>query len=685
MARPDGAGDRRLVAYCVPSAGTGHAEIGAAELRAHLCGAAAGLHGPCRLRGPAGAAAHQRTARWTARACPLPEEVTAAEAPGAGPATPLEEVVAGIWCEVLGLPRVSRTDDFFELGGHSLLATQVASRLRAATGAELPIALMFQATTVAALAAALGAALADGASAAAAPPIRRVARGGDLPLSFAQERLWFLDRLAPGNAAYNIPLALAARGRLSLAALWRGRSAPWYAATRCCAPLTRCAAAGRSRRSRRPPDGACRWSTSRHCPEGSARVRPAVSSETRSPAPSTSRAARCCATSPLRLEPAEHALLLVVHHVAADGWSMGVMLEEIAALYPLALGASSLDRSPTSAVPSAPSGPRGVPQPPELPVQYADFAAWQREWLTGEVLDRQLAYWRERLAGLPVLDLPTDRPRPPLQSFRGATADSPAPAGDRRGARGAGAGERGHALHGPARRGPAPARPLRGAGGRRGRLADRRPHPGGDRGADRLLRQHPGAARRPRGRPAVRRAGGARPREAALAPTRTRTCPSSAWSRSCAPSGGRRTTRCSRSCSSCRTPAARAIELPGLGFAAVDFELPATRFDLEVSFSEEPAGRGGLAAQLTYSTDLFDAATVLRLAGHLDVLLAAVLADPSRPLSRAAAALRARAAPVDRRVERHRGRAPAPRRPRALLEQARRRPDAVAVSFEEGD
>src|SRR5262249_15003571 len=132
----------------------------------------------------------------------------------AAPRTLVEELLAGIWREVLGVSRVGRDDDFFALGGHSLLATQVASRLRAACGVELPLRRIFAAPTLSGLAAALTGALAANREEGAPPPPRRAPRQGALPLSFAQERLWFLDRLQPGGAAYNIPLVLAAAGRL---------------------------------------------------------------------------------------------------------------------------------------------------------------------------------------------------------------------------------------------------------------------------------------------------------------------------------------------------------------------------------------------------------------------------------------------------------------------------------------
>ena len=326
---------------------------------------------------------------------PSPSPPSPIQEEGEAPRTPAEEVVAGIWCEVLGLPKVSRTADFFELGGHSLLATQVISRLRAATGAELAVRELFLAPTVAGLAAALEAALSEGTS--AAPPILPVPRDRDLPLSFAQERLWFLDHLAPGLAAYHIPLAVALRGDLRQQALESALSA---VVGRHEALRTRFEE--RDRGAVQVVDPPAPWSLPRVDLSGlpgaarSAEARRLAAEDAVRPFDLTAGPpAQILRTTLLRLAPAEHALLLCVHHIAADAWSMGVMIDEISSLYQ----GSAL---------------------PALAVQYADFAVWQRDWLQGEVLERQLGYWREKLDGAPMLELPTDRPRPTAQRFRGA-------------------------------------------------------------------------------------------------------------------------------------------------------------------------------------------------------------------------------------------------------------------------
>ncbi|MEA2604526.1 MAG: hypothetical protein QOF89_5518, partial [Acidobacteriota bacterium] len=324
------------------------------------------------------------------------------------PRTALEEVLAGIWCEVLRIERVGIQDNFFTLGGHSLLATQVVSRVREAFGVELALRSLFEKPTVAALALEIES-LRSGERRFQAPPLKPVAREGDLPLSFAQERLWFLDQLRPGLTAYNVPALVRLVGRLAVDALVEalreivrrhealrtvfhlpaGEDEPVQAILPAAAvplPLVDLSAV--------PP-------ASR---EAEARRLAAV--QTRRPFDLARgpllRAVLLRLAGPEDPQGSEHVLLLSLHHIVTDGWSMGVLMREVAALY----GAFSA----------------GLPSPlPELPVQYADYATWQRDWLAGEVLAAQIAYWRDALAGVPpLLDLPTDRPRPPVQTFRGA-------------------------------------------------------------------------------------------------------------------------------------------------------------------------------------------------------------------------------------------------------------------------
>jgi amino acid adenylation domain-containing protein len=323
----------------------------------------------------------------------LPEPEWAESAGSTSPRTPTEELLAAIWSEVLGRPPVGIHDGFFDLGGHSLLATQVVSRVRRTFGVELPLRALFEAPTVAGFAGRVEAAR---RGETAVPPILPVSRDGELPASFAQERLWFLDQLDGGGAAYNVPAGIRLRGPLSV-------------------PVLTAALDGAVRRHE-----ALRTTFAM----AEEHVLQVIAPELRTPLPlidlsgvpkdearrvMEEEAARPfdLARGPLlrarllRTSPEDHLLLFLMHHIVSDGWSMGVLLREVARLY------------------------EGAPLPPP-PVQYADYAAWQREWLRGEALDRQLGWWRDRLAGLPpLLELPADRPRPLVQGNRGGRVDLP--------------------------------------------------------------------------------------------------------------------------------------------------------------------------------------------------------------------------------------------------------------------
>ncbi len=326
-------------------------------------------------------------------------ELQEANTAGAAPRTPVEEVLAGIFGEVLRLASVSVRDNFFDLGGHSLLATRVVSRIRAAFGIELPLRALFETPAVEGLARTVEASLRSGV--APAPPIVPVGRDGDLPLSFAQQRLWFLDQMEPGSPAYNMPAAVRLSGRLSPAALEASLA---EIVARHEVLRTRFEQAGGEPVQRILPAGG------RDLPLADLAGLPEGAREAEAHRLAAAEAVRPfdLARGPLlrgvllRLEAGEHVALLTMHHIASDGWSMDLLVRELAALYP-AFAA-------------------GLPSPlPPLPVQYGDFAVWQRSWLQGETLEAQLAFWRQRLAGAPpVLELPTDRPRSAVRSGRGA-------------------------------------------------------------------------------------------------------------------------------------------------------------------------------------------------------------------------------------------------------------------------
>ncbi|MCP4660712.1 MAG: amino acid adenylation domain-containing protein, partial [bacterium] len=317
----------------------------------------------------------------------------------AAPADPAEELLAGIWAGVLDLDRIGAHENFFELGGHSLLATQVVSRIREAFGVELPLPRLFEAPTVAELAAVVRA-LRQEQEGIAVLPMVPVPRGRTLPLSFAQQRLWFLDQLEPASPVYNIPLAVRLRGALPVPLLERIFSEVMrrHEVLR----TTFEPAAGEPRQVITAElELALPVVDLQALPEAvrEAEVGRLAAAEARLPFD--------LAVGPLvrvtlvRLTADDQAVLVTMHHIASDGWSMGVFRRELAVL--------------------AEAFAQGRPSPlPELPVQYADFAHWQRQWLRGEVLEAQLAYWRVELAGIPArLELPTDRPRPAVPSYRG--------------------------------------------------------------------------------------------------------------------------------------------------------------------------------------------------------------------------------------------------------------------------
>jgi amino acid adenylation domain-containing protein len=315
------------------------------------------------------------------------------------PRTPTEELVAGIFAEVLGADRIGAEDSFFERGGHSLAALRLMARVRQAFGVDLPLHRVFEVPTVAGLAAAIEAAARSGAP--VLPPLIPVEESSRL-LSFAQQRLWFLHQLAPESPAYNVPAAVHLRGDLDRAAL---SSALAELARRHETLRTRFAAEqGRPIQIVDPPAPVPVPEVDFASLPGERRLEEA------------GRLAREEALRPFDLErgpllraalavlgDGEHLLLLTLHHIVSDGWSLRVLARELGEIY----GAFA----------------QGRPSPlPELEIQYGDYAVWQRRWLQGEVLETELAYWRHRLAGAPpVLDLPLDHPRTAAAGDRGAS------------------------------------------------------------------------------------------------------------------------------------------------------------------------------------------------------------------------------------------------------------------------
>jgi len=391
LAREAAPGDKRLAAYLTS---TGE-PTAAAELRAHL---ARTLPEPMIPAAFVWLEAFPLTphGKVDRGALPAPDWAAEGRSGEALPRSPLEELLAGIWADVLGVERVGVDDDFFALGGHSLLASRLLARVQRVLGVTLPLSDLFQAPTVAALAGRIG------PLAGAEPPPAAIPREEPLPLSFAQQRLWFLHRLEPESPAYNVPGALRLTGPLwapALAAALR-EVVRRHESLRTGFP----AAQGEPRQEIAPAVVVTLAEVDLSALEEEARSA-AVEVHLKAEAGRPFDLARppLLRAFLLRLAGDEHVLLLVLHHIVSDGLSLQVLFREVATLY-----AAAVEDRPST-----------LPEPP----QYADFALWQRRSLSGERLARLLAYWRERLAGLSPLTLPIDRLRravstPPAASHR---------------------------------------------------------------------------------------------------------------------------------------------------------------------------------------------------------------------------------------------------------------------------
>ena len=354
-----------------------------------------------------------RTASGKIDRAALPEPGWGRAEPGQAPISSLEELLASLFGEVLGLGdrgTVGRTDDFFRLGGNSLLATRLIYRLRDLAGIDVPVAVLFEAPTIAELADQIEAAGSEGAISPVEPLAARSVAWAEVPLSFAQRRLWFLHQLDPEDASYNMPGALSIEGPLDLAALAhalsdlidRHETLRTALVDGTAGPAQEISPAG-ALSAALPLVDLSGLEASRRRPVA---LRIAAAEAAR---PVAIERAPLLRTTLVRLAPAEHVLAVILHHAIADGWSLGVFIREMSALY------------------TAHHTGRPAELPP-LPVQYGDFALWQRRRLTGPHLDRLLAWWRDELDGAPAtLDLPFDRPRRPVQSPSGATLAAPLP------------------------------------------------------------------------------------------------------------------------------------------------------------------------------------------------------------------------------------------------------------------
>ncbi|RKT55884.1 non-ribosomal peptide synthase/polyketide synthase [Saccharothrix australiensis] len=485
------------------------------------------------------------------------------------PRTEAERLVAGVWADVLGVERVGAEDNFFALGGDSILSIRVASRLRETF--DLSPRAVFDHPTVARLAAAL--------TGDAPTPIPRAE--GEFALSFAQQRLWFLDQFSPGGTEYVTPFAVRLRGELDVARLRRALSA--LVARHESLRTTFPAVDGLPTQVVHPPH----------------EVALPVVDELPPVEPFDLGAGPLFRPALVRVGPDEHVLALTMHHIVTDGWSGGVLVSDLAALY----AGEDL---------------------PELPVRYVDFAAWQRS----QPLDGQLEYWRERLAGVPALELPTDRPRPAVHTTSGAQCEFAVPAGVA------------DALRDIARRTDstlfmtlvAACQVLfhRWSGQEDFAL---------------------GTVAAGRDRPEVERVVGLFVNTLALRAAvdplgtfpellaRVRTTVLEAFAHQDVPFE-RVVDAVQPDRDTSRTPlfqavvalqnAPRAAGFAGLDASDVARPVVSTGFDVTVEFTEEDGG--GLAGSIEYNTDLFDAVTARRLADHLGVLLAGLATDHDRPV-----------------------------------------------------
>jgi amino acid adenylation domain-containing protein len=393
LAREDERGDKRLVAYVVANPGR---PIDLDRLREHARAELPDYMVPSAFvvipKVPLNA-----NGKIDRQALPAPEESASARKEHIAPRTPIEEMIAAIWSDVLRRPDISVEDDFFEIGGHSLLATQIASRLRAQFRIAAPVRMIFEAPTIAGLARRMDQARRE-EQGLVPPSITPVPRDSALPLSFAQERLWVLDSLEPNNPLYNIARALRIKGNLNISALENALNE-----------------IVRRHESQRTTFGisdghpvqiivpsltipiVVRDLTGTDTEQEARRIAAAESLE-----PFNLRTGPLVRASLLKLADEDQVLLLTMHHIISDAWSAGILFQELGILYE--------------------AFSQGRPSPlPELPAQYADYAAHERSWLSGDVLDKKLAYWRDQLHGAPpVLDLPTDRPRPKTRTFAGS-------------------------------------------------------------------------------------------------------------------------------------------------------------------------------------------------------------------------------------------------------------------------
>ncbi|KOX18394.1 non-ribosomal peptide synthetase [Saccharothrix sp. NRRL B-16348] len=561
--------DGRLIAYYVPVG-----VVDAAGLRAHVERVLPDFMVPAAYvaleRLPLNA-----NGKLDRAALPAPEREASAAGGFVAPRTEAERLVADVWADVLGLAEVGVEDNFFTLGGDSISSIRVVSRLRSSF--DVSPRDLFDHPTVAALAARLSGSV-PGGSGPDGAVIPRV--DGDAPLSFAQQRLWFLDQFQPGGTEYVTPLAVRLRGELDVPRLERALTAlvERHESLRTTFP----AVDGLPVTAVRPAD-----------------VTLPVVDEMPALEPFDLAEGPLFRPVLVRRGPDDHVLALTMHHIITDGWSGGVLLSDLAALY-------------------------GGEELPPLPVRYGDFAAWQRE----QPLDAQLDHWRDQLAGVPALELPTDRPRPPVQTTAGAQTEFAVPAAVAERLR-----ELARAVDGTLFMALVAACEVLFH-----RWSGQDDFAIGTVASGRDLPETQDLVGFFVNTVALR----ARIEPSATFPeflARTRATVLDAFAHQDVPFE-RVVDAVQPDRDTSRTPLFQAVVAlqnapQAAGFAGLDAEdvaqpTSSSNFDVTVEFTESPDG--GLHGSVEYNTDLFDAGTVERLVEHLGVLLSGIAADADRPL-----------------------------------------------------
>ncbi|RVU51136.1 amino acid adenylation domain-containing protein [Pseudomonas syringae pv. syringae] len=390
LCRQDEPGDKRLVAYV--TAQQPETALDIERLRNHLQGLLPDYMVPAAYV-QLDALPLTTNGKLDRKALPVPDAQALISRGYEAPQGEVEAVLAEIWAEVLQVEQVGRYDNFFDLGGHSLLAMRMVSQVRQQLGVELPLGELFALGELAAVAAAL-----NGVARSELTAILPVKRDQPMPLSFAQQRLWFLAQMDGGNEAYNIPMALSLVGALDVTALARALARIVERHETLRSRFVTCEGAAQVLFVPTCADAGLSVEDIRHAPHG---LEEFIRVE--AVAPFDLANGPLIRAHLLQVADDRHVLLMTVHHIIADGWSMAVLSQELLALYPAFC--------------------QGQPDPlPALAIQYADYAVWQRRWLSGERLQHQAAYWHQALEGAPtLLTLPTDRPRPAQQDFAGAS------------------------------------------------------------------------------------------------------------------------------------------------------------------------------------------------------------------------------------------------------------------------